>query len=178
MARSPAEEVFQIRLDVAGSGRSTVATGLSVLDELLVIVARSARFDLDLAGAVEGPPDRRVAEAGRVLGAALADALAAPAARGVGDAAAPADEALAHVVLEASGRPLVVSNVDLSSQHMGGLRGDLLAGLLDAVADGAGLTIHVRLLHGDDAKHVLDAIAKGLGLALAQACAHWPATAE
>jgi imidazoleglycerol-phosphate dehydratase len=76
---------------------------------------------------------------------------------------------LAHVTLEASGRPLVVSNVDLSDARVGGLGSDLLSRFLHELAEGAGLTLHVRLLHGDDARHVLEAIFKALGVALAQA---------
>jgi imidazoleglycerol-phosphate dehydratase len=82
----------------------------------------------------------------------------------------PADEALAHVALEASGRPLLVSNVDLSDMGVGGLATDLVARFLTQLAEGAGLTLHVRLIEGRDTHHVLEAIFKGLGVALAQAC--------
>ena len=80
-----------------------------------------------------------------------------------------ADEALAMVVVEASGRPLVVSNADLTSTRAGGLRADIAATFLDELANAAGLTIHVRLLEGEDSQHVLSAIFKALGIALAQA---------
>ena len=82
----------------------------------------------------------------------------------------PADEALAHVALEVSERPLVVSNVDLSDARVGGLGTDLVADFLEQLAEGAGLTLHVRLIDGDDPQHVLEAIFKALGVALAQAC--------
>jgi imidazoleglycerol-phosphate dehydratase len=170
-----AEHTFSVRLDVAGTGESSIDTGLPILDDLLALAVRTARFDLELASSSDGPPvERRVEAAGEVLGEELAKALTAPGVRGLGDASAPADEALAHVAVEASGRPLVVSNVDLTSERLGGLRRDLLAGFLDAVADAGGLTIHVRLLHGEDTKHVLDAVAKAFGLALAQACSTRP----
>jgi len=80
-----------------------------------------------------------------------------------------ADEALAMVVVEASGRPLVVSNADLTSTRAGGLQSDLAATFLDELADAAGLTIHVRLIEGKDSQHVLSAIFKALGIALANA---------
>ena len=82
----------------------------------------------------------------------------------------PADEALAHVALEASGRPLLVSNVDLSQARIAGLAGDLAARFLEELAQTAGLTLHVRLVEGQDTQHVLEAIFKALGVALAQAC--------
>jgi imidazoleglycerol-phosphate dehydratase len=76
---------------------------------------------------------------------------------------------LAHIVLEASGRPLVVSNVDLSEARVGGLGTDLVASFLHELAVGGGFTLHVRLIDGDDPQHVLEAIFKALGVALAQA---------
>jgi imidazoleglycerol-phosphate dehydratase len=81
----------------------------------------------------------------------------------------PADEALAHVALEASGRPLVVSNVDLSNARVAGVGSDLVADFLRELAEGGGLTLHVRLIEGSDERHVLEAIFKALGVALAQA---------
>src|SRR5918992_560906 len=109
----------------------------------------------------------------RVAGGAPGEALAGPlrrhGARGHGSAVLPADEALAHVALEASGRPLVVSNVDLSDAHVAGLDRDLVSEFLRELAEAAGLTLHVRLLHGEDARHVLEAIFKALGGALAAA---------
>jgi imidazoleglycerol-phosphate dehydratase len=169
MARGSAAsaESVRVRLDTTGTGHTQVATGTPVLDELLALLARTARFDL----AVEShSASDEIGAVGEALGRALADALAEPGCCGLGSATAPADEALASVVVEASGRPLVVSNVDLTSEHVGGFRGDLLARLLEALASSAGLTVHVRLLHGTDTEHVLEAIAKALGLALAEAC--------
>jgi imidazoleglycerol-phosphate dehydratase len=158
-----------VRVAVFGSGDVNVVTGLPVLDHLLGVLAEHAGFDLALEVA-PGEPLNGVAAAGRALGAALAGPLRVADARRHGSAALPADEALAHVALEASDRPLVVSNVDLSGAHIGGLGGDLLGRFLDELADGAGLTLHVRLIEGEDAQHVLEAIFKALGVALAQAC--------
>ena len=163
-------ESLHVRLETAGSGSATATTGLAVLDDLLVLLAETARFDLAVEARHAGS-EPEVEAIGAALGRQLAAALERPGARRLGSGAAPQDEALASVVLEASGRPLVLSNVDLSAEHVGGLRGDLLARLLDALSESAGLTIHVRLLHGEDTEHVLDAIAKALGLALAEACA-------
>jgi imidazoleglycerol-phosphate dehydratase len=159
----------RVRIGVAGEGRANVVTGLSVLDHLVTLLAEQASFDLELELA-PGGADAEVAVAGRALGDALAGPLRADGARGHGSAVVPADEALAHVVLEASGRPLVRSNVDLSDARVGGLGTDVLARFLRELAEGAGLTLHVRLMEGDDASHVLESIFKALGVALAQAC--------
>jgi imidazoleglycerol-phosphate dehydratase len=158
-----------VRVDVRGSGNATVASGLPVLDHLLGLLAEHASFDLVLE--VEpGGADEEVAAAGRALGESLADDLRAEGVRRHGSAVVPADEALAHVSLEASGRPLLVSNVDLSEARIAGLRKDLADQFLRELAEGAGLTLHVRLLHGEDSRHVLESIFKALGVALAVAC--------
>jgi imidazoleglycerol-phosphate dehydratase len=164
----PERGTLAARIELGGSGRASVATGLPVLDHLLGLVARHAGFDLQLEVAAGGP-DAVATASGRALGEALRDFLDREDARGYGSAVVPADEALANVVLEASGRPLLVSNVDLSDAHVAGLERDLVSGFLRELADAAGLTLHVRLLHGEDAEHVLEAIFKALGGALARA---------
>jgi imidazoleglycerol-phosphate dehydratase len=164
------EGQLRVRLAVDGDGEASVNTGLPVLDHLLGILARYAGFDLTL----EVAPDSARAQinsAGRALGETLKDPLRSPGARGHGEGAVPADEALASVALDLSDRPLVVSNVDLSSVHVAGLETDVVGGFLNELAAGAGLTLHVRLIHGDEERHVLDSIFKALGTALGEACA-------
>jgi imidazoleglycerol-phosphate dehydratase len=151
-----------------GTGTASVATGLPVLDHLLGVLARAGRFDLSLELA-PADAEAEVAEAGRELGEALAPLLRANGAPGHGSAVLPADEALAQVALEASGRALVASNVDLTAARAGGLQSDLAARFLQSLAAAAGLTLHVRLIDGEDSQHVLEAIFKALGAALAQA---------
>lgn len=151
-----------------GTGVVSVTTGLPVLDHLLGVLARAGRFDLSLELA-PAEAEAEVAEAGRVLGEALAPLLRANGVAGHGSAVLPADEALAQVALEASGKVLVASNVDLTDARAGGLHSDLAARFLESLADAAGLTLHVRLIDGRDSQHVLEAIFKALGAALAQA---------
>ncbi len=157
----------QISLD--GGSATSVATGVAVLDHLLEELAAAGRFSLRLELAPD-EPEAEVGKAGAALGVAISGLLADPGAPGRGFGAAPADEALAMVVLEASARPLLASNADLSSTQAGGLRTDLAAAFLDELARSAGLTIHVRLIEGESSEHVLSAIFKALGLALASAC--------
>jgi imidazoleglycerol-phosphate dehydratase len=162
---------LRVRATLTG-GETAVTTGLPILDYLLELLARHANFSLRLEVA-PGGADEEVAAAGRALGEAVAGELHAG--RGFGSGSIPADEALAHVALEASGRPLVVSNVDLTRAHVGGLHFDVVARFLQELAQGGGLTLHVRLIEGDQAQHVLEAIFKSLGVALAQASRPNPA---
>ena len=154
----------------SGGPTTSVATGIPVLDHLLTRLAATGHFEL----ALELPPgdaEDEVADAGTELGDAFAGLLRAEGAWGHGSAFLPADEALAQVALEVSDRPLVASNVDLTEARAGGLRSDLAASFLEAFAQAAGVTLHVRLIEGVDSQHVLEAIFKALGGALAQATA-------
>src|SRR5205823_2847979 len=158
-----------IRVEARGSGAASVETGLPVVDRLLERLAHYARFDLSLE--VEpGAAEAEVAEAGRALGHALGELMRADGAPGYGFASMTSSEALASVVLEVSDEPLLVSNVDLTQARIGGLGSDVARGFLERFAEGAGVTLHVRLLNGTDSQHVLDAIFKALGVALAAAC--------
>jgi imidazoleglycerol-phosphate dehydratase len=150
-------------------GESSIATGVAVLDHLLAELADTGGFELRLEIA-PGEPEAEVGAAGTELGDALAQLLESDEASGRGVGIVPADEALAMVVVEASGKPLLASNADLTSTRAGGLQTDLAAVFLTNLAEAAGLTIHVRLMEGEDSQHVLSAIVKALGVALAQAC--------
>ena len=143
-----------------GRGRANVATGVPLLDHLLVELALAGQFDLSL----EIEPDEPVAEvdaAGTAIGQALLPRLGP---RAHGNGVMLSAEALAMVAIEASGTPLVVSNVDL--RGAGGLGTDFAASFLAALADAASLTLHVRLIEGEESDHVLEAIFKALGVAL------------
>jgi imidazoleglycerol-phosphate dehydratase len=169
MSASGQTEQLRVRVQVGGEGRANIDTGLPVLDRLLVLLAEYSSFDVVVAlapggSAVDAP------RAAHALGEALAGELRAPGALGYGSGVLPVDEALAHVVLEVSERPVLSSNVDLSEARVGGLDTDLVTDFLGRFAEGAGITLHVRLIAGDDAQHVLEAMFKALGVALARAC--------
>ena len=155
------------RVDLGGH-QTRVGTGVAVLDHLLEELAAAGGFGLTLEIAPD-EPEAEVGRAGAALGEALEPLFGRAEASGSGFGVAPADEALAMVVVERSGRPLVVSNADLSSTRAGGLQADLAATVLDELARSAGLTIHVRLIEGESSQHVLSAIFKALGIALARA---------
>ena len=152
-----------------GAGESSVATGTAVLDHLLLELAEVGGFELRLEVAPD-EPESEVDAAGMALGDALRALLEAEGVTGRGVGVVAADEALAMVVVEHSGKPLVASNADLTSTKAGGLRTDLAAAFLNGLAESAALTIHVRLFEGEDSGHVLEAIFKALGVALGQAC--------
>jgi imidazoleglycerol-phosphate dehydratase len=166
-AREQASGRSGIRVELRGTGAATIETGLPVLDRLLERLVEYARFDVTLE--VEpGGAEAEISEAGRALGGALAEPLRRG--RGYGSAMMTSSEALATVVLEASDAPLLVSNVDLTEARIGGLGTDVAHRFLEQLAEGARMTLHLRLLNGKDTQHVLEAIFKALGVALFQAC--------
>jgi imidazoleglycerol-phosphate dehydratase len=166
---SPGERALRVRLAPAEAGRASVATGLPILDHLLGVLAEWGRFELEVETAPIGGTEGEVEAVGRALGRSVAELLGPNGERRYGSALVVADEALAAVVVEVSGRPFLAANVDLTAEHVGGLGTDLVSRLLRALAEEAGLTLHVRLIEGKDTRHVLEAIFKGLGLALAEA---------
>lgn len=152
-----------------GSEGADVSTGVPVLDELLGQLAHAGGFGLALEVSPD-EPEAEVAAAGRSLGEALQPFLHAEGARGQGTGTVAADEALALVAVDTSGRPLVASNADLTATRAGGLHTDLAGIFIHGLSESAGLTIHVRLMEGEDSQHVLTAIFRALGRALADAC--------
>lgn len=166
-----------VRLALAVQGSANVATGLPVLDHLVVELARTARFKLSLEVA-PGSADDAAAAAGRAFGEALAVQLAAPGAAARGWAIVPAEEALALAAVETSEPSRLVTNVDFSGQSVGGLATDVASRFLQELASAAGLNLHVRLVEGTDPQHVLAAIFKAVGAALGPACRPVPETKE
>jgi imidazoleglycerol-phosphate dehydratase len=169
MPTSRSTERLRVDVAVAGTGRANVDTGLPVIDRLLTLLAEYGRFDLVVALA-PGESSADALEAATALGDAFSAHLRAPGVRGYGSGVLPVDEALAHVVLEVSDRAVLATNVDLSDARVGGLGTDLITDFLRRFAEGAGVTLHVRLIAGDNAQHVLEAMFKALGVALASAC--------
>ena len=163
------EEHARVRVSLDGEGASNVGSGLPVLDHLLGLLARYGSLDLELAagarraggrGRLGGPGARAGAPRNRSppTTCAVTDRRSRP----------PTTRSLTSCS-RLPGRPLVVSNVDLSEARVGGLGTDLVASFLHELAEGGGFTLHVRLIDGDDPQHVLEAIFKALGVALAQA---------
>ena len=123
-----------------------MATGDEFLDHLLELVARHARFDLTIAigDAREACGDRVVESIAGALGRALRDALGAEQGiRRSGSATMPFDEALALVALDLSGRPYLAYDIDLAGVRIEAFDADLAGRFLRALADAAGITLHV-----------------------------------
>src|SRR2546430_1732980 len=173
VARNSKETKLRASVDLAGSGRVKVATGLAFLDHMLDQVARYGGFNLTLRGAgdLHVDPHHLVEDAGIVLGQALAQALGDRA--GItrfASAYAPLDEALARVVIDLGKRPYLSYNVALRGR-IGTLESEVLEEFWKALSIHLGATIHVDVIRGRNRHHIAEATFKALGLALRQAIA-------
>jgi imidazoleglycerol-phosphate dehydratase len=175
--RTTRETDIHLHLNLDGSGRWQVITGVPFFDHMLSHVAVHGLLDLEIActGDVEVDGHHTVEDVGIVLGQALARAIGDKA--GItryGSQTMPMDEALALVALDFSGRSLLVCDLPLPAQKVGEFDTELVSEFLRALAHNAGITLHVRLLHGENTHHIIEAVFKGLGRALGQAVARDP----
>ena len=171
--RVTSETDIAVTLTLDGAGDAEIRTGIGFLDHMLELFAHHGGIDLVVAadGDLDVDGHHTVEDIGLALGQALKEALGEK--RGIrryGSCLLPMDEALAMVVLDLSGRPYFVHDLQLAGVRIGELEGDLTAHFLRSLSTQAGMTLHVRLLAGSDAHHIVEAVFKGLARALAQAC--------
>ena len=171
--RTTTETDISLTLDLDGSGKADIATGIGFLDHMLELFAHHSRFDLTVhaGGDLHVDGHHTVEDIGLALGQALREALGDK--RGIrryGSFLLPMDEALALVALDLSGRPYFVHDLQLSGVRLGEFEGDLTPHFLRSLATQSGMTLHVRLLAGSDAHHIVEAVFKAFARALAEAC--------
>jgi imidazoleglycerol-phosphate dehydratase len=167
--------VLTVNLD--GSGRTHVRTGIGFLDHMLDLFGKHAVFDLEIRAVGDTHVDAHhtVEDVGICLGKALSAALGDKAGiRRFGCASVPMDEALAEVSLDLSGRPFLVLNASLPTEKTGEFDAPLAEEFLRALATNAGITLHVRVPYGRNTHHALEAIFKALARALREAVATDP----
>jgi len=172
--RATRETDIRLSLDLTGSGRGDVQTGIGFLDHLLTSLARHARFDLTLSckGDTHVDDHHTAEDCALRIGEALDEALGDR--RGIarfGWAFAPLDEALARAVVDISGRPLAQVDLGLRREKIGGLACENVAHLFRSIAAAARITVHVDVLRGENDHHRAEAAMKAFALALRQAVA-------
>ena len=172
--RKTAETEVRVELDLDGSGRVSVATGIGFLDHLLTALGRHARLDLTLAarGDLHVDDHHTAEDCGLALGAAIDRALGER--RGVarfGSAHAPLDEALARAVIDLSGRPFAHVELGLTREAIGGIACENVAHVAASIATAARAGLHLDVLRGANDHHRAEAAFKALALALRQAVA-------
>ncbi len=167
--RATRETRVEIALNVDGSGRGDVSTGIGFLDHMLDSLARHARFDLTIRaeGDLHVDPHHTAEDVGIALGQALNQALGERRAiRRFGDATVPLDEALALVAVDLGGRGWATVDVPFRGQAIGDLPSELIAHFLQSFAHEGRLSLHARLLAGENDHHRAEATFKALARAL------------
>ena len=179
--RSTTESRIELHLDLDGTGRSRIETGVPFYDHMLTALSAHSLVDLEVSatGDVEVDAHHTVEDVAICLGQALAEALGDKAGiRRYGDALVPLDEALAHAVVDVSGRPYFVHSGEPDGMAYvliggGGAKppyaGSLTAHVFESIAHHAAVTVHVRVLSGRDPHHIVEAQFKALAVALRQA---------
>ncbi len=176
LERETRETRIALTLDLDGTGRSEIATGIGFYDHLLGSLSHHGLFDLEIraAGDLEVDEHHTVEDVALVLGSAFAEALGDRA--GIvrfGDARVPMDESIASVVIDVGGRPYALIDLPFRGERAGQLPLQLIEHALEAFARTAGATLHVSGTGRND-HHLAEAAFKALGRALREACSADP----
>lgn len=169
IARKTAETAIEVRIDLDGTGKNDINTGVPFLDHMLTLFSVHGFFDLSVAAAGDTAVDdhHTVEDIGICLGQAIGGALADKG--GIaryGSSYLPMDETLVRVVVDISNRPFLHYNAVVVEQKLGTFDTALAKEFFRAVCQHGGLTLHIDLLHGENGHHIIEALFKGFGRAM------------
>ena len=178
--RTTRETDVRVTLDLDGSGQARVSTGVGFYDHLWTSLAHHALFDLqiDATGDLDVDEHHAVEDVALTLGRAFRQALGdAAGIERFGDASVPMDEALAHAVVDCSGRGYAAPSLVFRSERIGSLPTQLIPHALASFAREAGITLHLRADGAND-HHIAEAAFKALARALRRAVTRDPRRSE
>ncbi|MFR8318766.1 MAG: imidazoleglycerol-phosphate dehydratase HisB [Catenibacillus sp.] len=167
--RTTNETDIFMQLNLDGTGKSDISTGIGFFDHMLAGFSKHGFFDLKLK--VKGDLDvdchHTIEDTGIVLGEAIRAALGDK--RGIrryGSFILPMDDVLVLAAIDLSGRPYLGYDVTLSSQQVGGFDTEMVREFFYAVSYSAGMNLHIRLLAGENNHHIIEGIFKAFAKAL------------
>ena len=169
VSRETGETRIHVSLNLDGSGRGDFKTGVPFLEHMLQQITRHAVVDLAVTadGDLEIDDHHTVEDIGITVGQALNRAVGDKS--GImryGHAYVPLDEALSRVVLDLSGRPLLVDEVRYPRARVGSFDLDLVHEFFQGLVNHAGMTLHIDCLRGRNAHHIAETVFKAFGRAL------------
>ena len=172
VSRNTAETQITVTLNLDGTGRSQLATGIGFFDHMLDQIARHGLIDLDVqaTGDLHIDGHHTVEDVGIAIGQAVRQAVGDKA--GItryGHSYVPLDEALSRVVVDFSGRPGLVLDAQFTSGMIGGLDTQLVHEFFQGFVNHAHVTLHIDNLKGVNAHHQVETIFKAFGRALRMA---------
>ena len=172
ITRTTKETDISISLEIDGSGKSVVDTGIPFMDHMLTLFAKHGFFDLEVKakGDIEVDYHHTMEDLGLVLGEAIAKAAGDKAGiRRYGNFLLPMDETLALIALDLSGRPCLVFDVQPPAPMIKDLDVRLFHEFFQALAAKSGMNLHVKQMVSGEVHHLYEAIFKGFAKALDQA---------
>jgi imidazoleglycerol phosphate dehydratase HisB len=156
-----------IKIDLDGSGRANISCGSGFLDHMIGAFCKTGQMDLEVRAT--GGSHHRAMAVGRAIGLAINDALGDRSGiQRYGSAYLPMDESLAAVALDLSGRPYLVLLGVFSGERIGDLEVQEIETFMEALTDGARLTLHIKF-YGENDHHKAESIFKALGSAIREA---------
>lgn len=173
VSRTTGETDITLTIDLDGTGKVNVSTGVGFFDHMLSAFGRHGLFDLTVraTGDCQVDDHHTVEDVGIVLGQAVREALGDKA--GIGrfsDVCIAMDEALVQAAIDVSGRGQAYCDLPLRTQKVGTFDTELAVEFFIAFARDAALTLHVRELEGSNSHHIIEAAFKAFGRALRFAC--------
>ena len=169
VTRNTAETQIKVRVDLDGSGKASLATGIGFFDHMLDQIARHGLIDLEIqaAGDLHIDGHHTVEDVGITLGQAVYKAVGdKKGIRRYGHAYVPLDEALSRVVIDFSGRPGLIMNVPFKSPMIGTFDSQLAHEFFQGFANHAFVTLHIDNLRGENAHHQCETVFKAFARAL------------
>ena len=170
--RKTKETSIKATVNLDGTGRYQVATGIGFLDHMLEQLSRHSLVDiaLEAKGDLHIDYHHTTEDTGIVIGEAISKALGDRAGiKRYGDAMIPMDETLTRVALDASNRPYLIWKVAFSRAKLGEMDTELFKEWFQAFAQSAGLTLHIENIYGENNHHIVESCYKGVARALRQA---------
>ena len=167
--RNTKETKLKLAINLDGTGKTNIKTGVGFFDHMLNLMAFHGGFDLEVQaqGDLEVCDHHTVEDIGIALGKIFLEALGDKMGiKRYGTFFVPMDETLAHVSLDISGRPYLVFECDFNRESIGNFSTEMTKEFLRAFAFNAGITLHARVLYGENDHHKVEAIFKALGRAL------------
>jgi imidazoleglycerol-phosphate dehydratase len=180
ITRNTQETQITVRLNLDGSGQSSLSTGIGFFDHMLDQIARHGLIDLQVKaeGDLHIDGHHTVEDVGIAIGQALAKAIGdKKGIRRYGHAYVPLDEALSRVVIDFSGRPGLTMDVPFSSGMIGTFDAQLTYEFFQGLVNHAFITVHIDNLRGHNAHHQAETVFKAFGRALRMAAEPDPRSA-
>lgn len=172
VSRDTLETQITVSINLDGSGKAKLETGVPFLDHMLDQIARHGLVDIEIRcnGDTEIDDHHTVEDIGIVLGQAVNQALGDKSGiRRYGHAYVPLDEALSRVVIDFSGRPGIIFNAEFKRSHVGQFDVDLVFEFFQGFVNHAQVTLHLDVIRGRNEHHKIETLFKAFGRALRMA---------